>query len=75
MAEFVCKVADPAGRVYSQIEAAQSIAEVRQKLADRGLFVYSVQQHGALLGRISGQGGTARCGTPIFWFSISNSTR
>ena len=48
MAEFVCKVADPSGRVYSQVEAAQSMAEVRQKLADRGLFVYSVQPHGGV---------------------------
>ena len=43
MAEFVCKVADSSGRVYSQVEPAQSIAEARQKLADRGLFVYQVQ--------------------------------
>ena len=43
MAEFVCKVADSSGRVYSQVEPAQSIAEARQKLSDRGLFVYQVQ--------------------------------
>lgn len=55
MAEFVCKVADPSGRVYSQVEAAQSMTEVRQKLADRGLFVYSVQPHGGLLGQLGGQ--------------------
>jgi type IV pilus assembly protein PilC len=51
MAEFVCKVADPAGRVFSQVEAAQSVSEARQKLSDRGLYVYSVQQRGGLLGR------------------------
>jgi type IV pilus assembly protein PilC len=55
MAEFVCKVADPSGRVYSQVEAAQSMIEVRQKLAERGLFVYSVQPHGGLLGQLGGQ--------------------
>ena len=43
MAEFVCKVADSSGRVYSQVEPAQSIAEARQKLSDRGLFVYQVR--------------------------------
>jgi type IV pilus assembly protein PilC len=43
MAEFVCKVADASGRVFSQVEPAQSIAEARQKLADRGLFVYQVR--------------------------------
>ena len=50
MAEFVCKVADPAGRVFSHVEAAQSVSEVRQKLGDRGLYVYSVQPRGGLLG-------------------------
>jgi type IV pilus assembly protein PilC len=43
MAEFVCKVADASGRVYSQVEPATSIAEARQKLSDRGLFVYQVR--------------------------------
>jgi type IV pilus assembly protein PilC len=51
MAEFVCKVADPAGRVFSHVEAAQSVSEVRQKLSDRGLYVYSVHPRGGLLGR------------------------
>lgn len=43
MAEFVCKVADATGRVFSQVEAAQSVLEARQRLADRGLYVYSVR--------------------------------
>ena len=43
MAEYVCKVADASGRVFSQVEAAQTDVEARQKLADRGLFVYSVR--------------------------------
>jgi type IV pilus assembly protein PilC len=51
MAEFVCKVADPAGRVFSHVEAAQSVSEARQKLSDRGLYVYSVKPRGGLLGR------------------------
>ena len=54
MAEFVCKVADPAGRVFSHVEAAQSVSEARQKLSDRGLYVYSVQPRGGLLGRTVG---------------------
>jgi len=54
MAEFVCKVADTAGRVFSHVEAAQSVSEARQKLSDRGLYVYSVQQRGGLLGRSIG---------------------
>ncbi len=55
MAEFVCKVADASGRVYSQVEPAESISEARQKLSDRGLFVYQVRPRdvvfGAALGR------------------------
>ncbi len=49
MADFVCKVADSTGRVFQQVEAAQSEAEVRQKLVDRGLFVYTVRSQFALL--------------------------
>ena len=51
MADFVCKVADPSGRVFSHVEAAQSIAEARQKLSDRGFYVYSVEAQGGLLAR------------------------
>lgn len=52
MAEFVCRVADSTGKVYSQVEAAQTIVEVRQKLADRGLYVYWVRPRGALLSQL-----------------------
>ena len=34
MGEFVCRVADANGRVFSHIEAASSMAEARQKLAE-----------------------------------------
>src|SRR5499425_1836058 len=49
MGEFVCRVADGNGRVFSQVEPASSMAEARQKLVDRGLFVYSVQSRTGLL--------------------------
>ena len=49
MGEFVCRVADANGRVFSHVEAASSMAEARQKLADRGLFVYAVEQRNRLL--------------------------
>src|SRR5258706_241395 len=49
MGEFVCRVADANGRVFSHIEAATSVAEARQKLADRGLYVYGVDQRNRLL--------------------------
>lgn len=43
MAEFVCKVGDATGHVFQQMETAQSEAEARQKLADRGFYVYGVR--------------------------------
>ena len=55
MAEFVCKVADNTGRVFSQVEPAQSVAEARQKLSDRGLYVYSVRPRGGMLARLVGR--------------------
>ena len=60
MADFVCKVADTSGRIFSQVEAAQSMEEVRQKLSDRGFFVYSVEARG---GFMSAGGGTSRSRT------------
>jgi type IV pilus assembly protein PilC len=51
MGEFVCRVADGEGRVFSHVEAANSLDEARQKLTERGLFVYSVESRG---GRLAG---------------------
>jgi len=52
MGEFVCRVADAEGRVFSHVEAASSLDEARQKLADRGLYVYSVESRGGRLGNL-----------------------
>ena len=49
MGEFVCRVADANGRVFSHVEAAASRDEARQKLADRGLYVYSVDPRNTLV--------------------------
>jgi type IV pilus assembly protein PilC len=49
MGEFVCRVADANGRVFSHVEAAASLDEAKQKLVDRGLFVYSVNPRGGVL--------------------------
>jgi type IV pilus assembly protein PilC len=49
MGEFVCRVADANGRVFSHVEAAASLTEARQRLIDRGLYVYSVDQRKGLL--------------------------
>src|SRR6266478_596893 len=49
MGEFVCRVADSEGRVFSHVEAARSPDEARQKLADRGLYIYSAKSRGGRL--------------------------
>jgi type IV pilus assembly protein PilC len=49
MGEFVCRVADANGHVFSHVEAAGSLTEARQKLVDRGLYVYSVESRSSLL--------------------------
>jgi len=49
MGEFVCRVADANGRVFSQVEAAGNLDEARQKMLDRGLYVYSVQARNSLV--------------------------
>jgi type IV pilus assembly protein PilC len=53
MAEYVCKVGDTAGRVFQQLETAQTEEEARQKLADKGYFVFSVSTHLGLLSHLS----------------------
>jgi type IV pilus assembly protein PilC len=53
MAEFVCKVGDTAGRVFQHVETAQSEGEARQKLAERGLYVFSVRDHFDLIAQFT----------------------
>src|ERR1700721_4226708 len=50
MGEFVCRVADANGRVFSHVEAAGSLAEARQKRVERRLFVYSVDPRSTVFG-------------------------
>src|SRR5215472_9440733 len=52
MGEFVCRVADGEGRVFSHVEAANTLDEARQKLAERGLLVYSVEARGGRIGSL-----------------------
>jgi type IV pilus assembly protein PilC len=49
MGEFICRVADANGRVFSHVEAAGNKDEARQKMADRGLYVYSVEARNSLI--------------------------
>ena len=53
MGEFVCRVADANGRVFSQVEAAGNLDEARQKLLDRGFYVYSVESRGSVFGMLN----------------------
>lgn len=46
MASFLCRVADARGHIFTQVEEAGTEAEVRQRLSERGLYVYSVRGHG-----------------------------
>jgi type IV pilus assembly protein PilC len=57
MAEFVCKVGDTSGRVFQHVETAQSEGEARQKLAERGFYVFSVRNHFDLLTQFRSAGG------------------
>ena len=52
MAEFVCKVGDTTGRIFQQVETAHSENEARQKLADRGFYVFAVRAHFDLLAQV-----------------------
>src|SRR5947208_3523963 len=51
MGQFHCRVAVAEWRVFSNVEPASSQEEARQKLVDRGLYVYSVESRG---GRLAG---------------------
>src|SRR6201990_1410207 len=63
MGEFVCRVADANGRVFSHVEAAGTLAEARQKLVDRGLYVYSVESRSGVLSGMRRQSGRTVGGT------------
>jgi len=54
MGEFVCRVADANGRVFSHVEAATSVDEARQKLTDRGYYIYSVEARSSLVSGMIG---------------------
>ncbi len=70
MADFVCKVGDASGRIFQQVETAQSEAEARQKLADRGYYVFTVRSQFDLLSKLTQSGRDRRI--PISDFLIFN---
>ncbi|HUO35572.1 MAG TPA: type II secretion system F family protein [Candidatus Acidoferrum sp.] len=60
MAEYVCKVGDASGRIFQQLESAQSEQEVRQRLVDRGLLVFSVHATFNVLAQLSSSAGQGK---------------
>lgn len=54
MAEFVCKIGTDAGRVMTQTEQASSEAEVRQRLAAQGYYVFSIRSRDLIPARLRG---------------------
>ena len=66
MGEFVCRVADGNGRVFSHVEAAGSLSEARQKLAERGLYVYSVETRSSFLSALTNRQRTRQIGGSDF---------
>jgi type IV pilus assembly protein PilC len=53
VAQYVCKVGDTSGRVFQQLETAQSEGEVRQKLSERGYHVFSIKNEFNILSYFS----------------------
>src|SRR5207248_9914594 len=66
MGQFLCRVADAEGRVFSHVEPAGSLEEARQKLVERGLYVYSVQSRGGRLASLLRQRGRRHIGGSEF---------
>lgn len=60
MAEFVCRVGDASGRIFEQSESAQSEDEARQKLADKGFYVFSVRSSFDLVSQLTRRRGDSK---------------
>ena len=53
MAEYTIKMADERGRVLEQTESAASEAEIRDRFAQQGYYVYSIKSRGLLSGEVA----------------------
>jgi type IV pilus assembly protein PilC len=53
MAEYTIKMADERGHVLEQIENGASEAELRDRFAQQGYFIYSIKSKGLLAGEIN----------------------
>ncbi|HEY1730859.1 MAG TPA: type II secretion system F family protein [Terriglobales bacterium] len=52
MAEYTIKIADERGRVLEQTESGVSEAEIRDRFAQQGYYVYSIKSKGLLSGEV-----------------------
>ena len=52
MAEYTIKMADERGRVLEQVENGVSEAEIRDRFAQQGYYVYSIKSKGLLSGEV-----------------------
>ncbi len=52
MAEYTIKMADERGRVLEQTESGASAAELRDRFAQQGFYVYSIKAKGLLAGQL-----------------------
>jgi type IV pilus assembly protein PilC len=66
VAEYICKVGDTNGRVFQQLETAQSEGEARQKLSERGLHVFSVKGHLKIFSQFGGASRSRKLNTNDF---------
>lgn len=46
MGEYICRVADERGKVFVQTETAASEEEIRRRMSEQGLLVYSIRSKG-----------------------------
>lgn len=46
MPNFLCRVADARGHVFTQVEEAGTEAEVRHRLTEKGLYIHSIRSRG-----------------------------
>lgn len=51
MAEFVCKIAEPNGKVVEDVFTANTEAELRTRFNDQGCLVYWIKEHGSFFTR------------------------
>ena len=60
MPEFVCRIADDRGQITNRVENAGSETELRDRLSQAGLHIFSIQPRASLAGWFSGRKDTKK---------------